>query len=143
MIVGSGLSAADAIMAARCRGIPVLHVFRNSSKKNLQSNDAGRNRSLDKLQWLPASVYPEYHKVYEMMANELGRNYPLYKSLPDHVVIEFSAGTDRYMHSKTRRVTLCTPQNRLVSYRISYAAILIGMYNRFLNFCLNNRVCMI
>jgi len=30
LIIGAGLSAADAIMAARFRGIPVLHAFRNS-----------------------------------------------------------------------------------------------------------------
>ncbi|XP_058809213.1 oxidative stress-induced growth inhibitor 1-like isoform X2 [Phymastichus coffea] len=122
LIVGSGLSAADAIMAARGRGVAVLHVFRNSSQD--RSAETTR-RSLDRLQWLPASVYPEYHAVYEMMADR-GRHYPLYKSLPDHVVVDFSAGADKLTRTKTRKVTLCTPQGRLVSYRVSFAAVLIG-----------------
>lgn len=120
LIVGSGLSAADAIMAARFRGIPVLHVFRSNNHKN-----SDRSKSLDKLQWLPASMYPEYHKVYEMMGDRK-RSYTLYKSLPDHVLIDFSLGTDKFARTKTRRVTLCTPQGRLISYRVSFAAILIG-----------------
>ena len=113
-------------MAARLRGIPVLHVFRDSGD---ESRGQSRKRSsLDKLQWLPASMYPEYHKVFEMMADG-GRNYPLYKSLPDHVVVEFIVGADKYTRTKTRKVTLCTPQGRLVSYRVSFAAVLIGGFS--------------
>ncbi|OXU25827.1 hypothetical protein TSAR_007015 [Trichomalopsis sarcophagae] len=119
LIIGSGLSAADAIMAARLRGISVIHVFRNNPNK------PDRKKSLDKLQWLPASIYPEYHKVYEMMGDR-GRHYPLYKSLPDHVVVDFRVGADKYTRTKTRMVTLCTPQGRLVSYRVSFAAVFIG-----------------
>lgn len=119
LIIGSGLSAADAIMAARFRGISVIHVFRNNPNK------ADKKKSLDKIQWLPASMYPEYHKVYEMMGDR-GRHYPLYKSLPDHVVVDFSVGADKYTRTKTRLVTLCTPQGRLVSYRVSFAAVFIG-----------------
>ena len=122
LVVGSGLSSADAIMAARFRGVPVLHVFRTSADK---SRD--RKRSLDRLQWLPASMYPEYHKVYEMMADR-SRSYPLYKPLPDNVVISFNVGADQYTRTKTRSVTLCTPQSRLISYRLSFAAVLIGIH---------------
>lgn len=49
LIVGAGLSAADAVIASRFRSIPVLHVFRS------------RSVSLDKQ--LPENMYPEYHKV--------------------------------------------------------------------------------
>lgn len=49
LIVGAGLSAADAVIATRFRSIPVLHVFRSKSV------------SLDKQ--LPENMYPEYHKV--------------------------------------------------------------------------------
>lgn len=49
LVVGAGLSAADAVIATRFRSIPVLHVFRNKSV------------SLDKQ--LPENMYPEYHKV--------------------------------------------------------------------------------
>ncbi|XP_023246513.1 oxidative stress-induced growth inhibitor 2-like isoform X2 [Copidosoma floridanum] len=116
LVVGSGLSAADAIMAARSRGVPVLHVFRSRQQQ--------KSRSLDRLQWLPASVYPEYHEVYEMM--NMGLGFPLYRSLADHIVVEFSAGADKYARTKTRKVTLCTPQGRLVTYRLAFAAVLIG-----------------
>lgn len=49
LIVGAGLSAADAVMAARGRNVPVLHVF--------------RNKSADLNKQLPENMYPEYHKV--------------------------------------------------------------------------------
>lgn len=49
VVVGAGLSAADAVIAARARNIPVIHVFRNKS--------ATLNRQL------PENMYPEYHKV--------------------------------------------------------------------------------
>lgn len=49
VVVGAGLSAADAVIAARARNIPVVHVFRNKS--------ATLNKQL------PENMYPEYHKV--------------------------------------------------------------------------------
>lgn len=49
LIVGAGLSAADAVIATRGRNVPVLHVFRNKS-----SNFSKK---------LPENMYPEYHKV--------------------------------------------------------------------------------
>lgn len=49
VVVGAGLSAADAVIAARARNIPVIHVFRNKS--------ATLNKQL------PENMYPEYHKV--------------------------------------------------------------------------------
>lgn len=49
MIVGAGLSAADAVSMCRSSGIPVIHVFRS------------RTVGLDKQ--LPENVYPEYHEV--------------------------------------------------------------------------------
>lgn len=49
LVVGAGLSAADAVVALRGRNIPVLHAFRNKS--------ADLNRQL------PENMYPEYHKV--------------------------------------------------------------------------------
>lgn len=49
MIVGAGLSAADAVSMCRSSGIRVIHVFRS------------RTVGLDKQ--LPENVYPEYHEV--------------------------------------------------------------------------------
>ncbi|KAL7305417.1 hypothetical protein TKK_0002160 [Trichogramma kaykai] len=125
LVVGSGLSAADAIMAARSRGVPVVHVFRTSSPSSSSTSSKSKSaRSLDKVQWLPASAYPEYHKVYEMMANN--RKYPLYTPLADHCVVDFSSACDRLARTKKRKVTLCSPQGRLLTLRVSCAAVLIG-----------------
>lgn len=49
VIVGAGLSAADAVTICRSSGINVIHVYRN------------RSAGLDKM--LPENVYPEYHEV--------------------------------------------------------------------------------
>lgn len=53
LIVGAGLSAADAVMAVRSRNIPVVHVF--------------RGRSAEFTKQLPENMYPEYHKVGPML----------------------------------------------------------------------------
>lgn len=52
LIVGAGLSAADAIIAAHFHGIPIIHVFRR--KATDPSLIFGQ---------LPSNMYPEYHKV--------------------------------------------------------------------------------
>lgn len=49
LVVGAGLSAADAVTICRSSGIGVIHVYRN------------RSAGLDKM--LPETVYPEYHEV--------------------------------------------------------------------------------
>lgn len=49
LVVGAGLSAADAVIATRGRNVPVLHVF--------------RNKSVNFSKRLPENMYPEYHKV--------------------------------------------------------------------------------
>lgn len=49
IIVGAGLSSADAVLSCRNSGVPVIHVYRN------------RTAGLDKL--LPENIYPEYFEV--------------------------------------------------------------------------------
>lgn len=53
LIVGAGLSAADAIIAAHFHGIPIVHAFRRKAS----------DPSLIFRQ-LPSNMYPEYHKVF-------------------------------------------------------------------------------
>ena len=128
LVVGAGLSAADAIMAARFRGIPVLHAFRDSSNdwsKEKQESIKLNGSGYDRLQWLPLSIYPEYHKVYEMMSDG-GTNYPLYKALPGCTLMDLSGNSNGDYQPQERRATLCTPDGQLVSYKVSLAAILIG-----------------
>lgn len=62
LIIGSGLSAADAVLLARFRNCQVIHSFR-ADDVTLGS-------------MLPESMYPEYHKVRQMMKHNHG--YPGY-----------------------------------------------------------------
>ncbi|XP_077502846.1 oxidative stress-induced growth inhibitor 1-like isoform X2 [Amblyomma americanum] len=66
-VVGSGLSAADAVIAARFHGVDVCHVFR----KKVDDPELVFNQ-------LPRSMYPEYHKVHQMMSS--AEHYPGYKA---------------------------------------------------------------
>lgn len=129
LVVGAGLSAADAIMAARFRGIPVLHAFRNSTNEWDKETAVKINSSYDRLQWLPSAIYPEYHKVYEMMADG-GTNYPLYKSLPGYMLVSLDeVDGDESIDVNCRRMrmaTLSAPDGQLHTFQVSTAAILIG-----------------
>ena len=57
MVVGAGLSAADAVLTAMENKLRVLHMFRRGAQdKNLIFRS------------LPPKLYPEYHRVHQMMA---------------------------------------------------------------------------
>ena len=124
LVIGAGLSAADAIMAARFRGIPVLHAFRDTS------SEKQHHTKFDRLQELPNSMYPEYHKVYEMMADG-GTNYPLYRALPGYTLVGFDDEPNKNsridaLGSEKRVATLSSPDGRLHAFRVSIVAVLIG-----------------
>ncbi|XP_061027782.1 oxidative stress-induced growth inhibitor 2 [Eubalaena glacialis] len=84
LIVGSGLTAADAVLCAYNNNVPVIHVF--------------RRRVTDPsliFKQLPKKLYPEYHKVYHMMCTQ---SYSLdsnllsdYTSFPEHHVLSFKS----------------------------------------------------
>ncbi|XP_031709093.1 oxidative stress-induced growth inhibitor 2 isoform X2 [Anarrhichthys ocellatus] len=63
LIVGAGLSAADAVLCACNSHIRVLHVFR----KSVDDSDLIFKQ-------LPKTLYPEYHKVYHMMCSQTYTN---------------------------------------------------------------------
>nr|XP_054597378.1 oxidative stress-induced growth inhibitor 2 isoform X2 [Nothobranchius furzeri] len=63
LIIGAGLSAADAVLCACSSNIRVLHVFR----KSVDNPDLIFKQ-------LPKSLYPEYHKVYNMMCSQTYTN---------------------------------------------------------------------
>ncbi|RVE72507.1 hypothetical protein OJAV_G00038790 [Oryzias javanicus] len=95
LIVGAGLTAADAVLAAHHLGTPVYHVFRRSvTDPALIFNQ------------LPKLLYPEYHKVHQMMTQQQHRpspplhqdaqdppssssSYSGYLSFPRHRVLRF------------------------------------------------------
>ncbi|XP_066290922.1 oxidative stress-induced growth inhibitor 1-like isoform X2 [Branchiostoma lanceolatum] len=90
MVIGAGLTAADAILCLRSCKVPVVHVFRRDVK------DQGLI-----FRTLPDGLYPEYHKVYQMMKSKDG--YPGYKSYPRHEVVEMRAGRKCVLKGPVRR----------------------------------------
>lgn len=111
LVVGAGLSAADAVTICRSSGIQVIHVFRN------------RSAGLDKM--LPQTVYPEYHEVHKMM-KDCSNPYFLYTPLPEHCITEFSLSptSNGTMDNKVTVQHLMTGETRTLD--VSFCAILIG-----------------
>ncbi|XP_041639129.1 oxidative stress induced growth inhibitor 1 [Cheilinus undulatus] len=65
LVVGAGLTAADAVLAAHHLNTPVYHAFRRSvADPGLIFNQ------------LPKLLYPEYHKVHQMMTQQQYRPSP-------------------------------------------------------------------
>uniref|UniRef100_A0A8D0CZT2 Oxidative stress induced growth inhibitor family member 2 n=1 Tax=Sander lucioperca TaxID=283035 RepID=A0A8D0CZT2_SANLU len=129
LIVGAGLSAADAVLCACNSNIRVLHVFR---------------KSVDDpeliFKQLPKTLYPEYHKVYNMMCSQTYTNvapssalnrpqavsnmagntsvslFPDYTSFPEHCVVSFQSDMK----------CLLQGNNSLKAFKISMALVLTG-----------------
>uniref|UniRef100_A0A3P8TZQ9 Oxidative stress induced growth inhibitor 1 n=1 Tax=Amphiprion percula TaxID=161767 RepID=A0A3P8TZQ9_AMPPE len=65
LVVGAGLTAADAVLAAHHLNTPVYHAFRRSvTDPGLIFNQ------------LPKLLYPEYHKVHQMMTQQQHQTNP-------------------------------------------------------------------
>lgn len=145
LIVGAGLSAADAVLCACNSNIKVLHVFRKST------NDPDLI-----FKQLPKTLYPEYHKVYNMMCSQTYTNvvpstaanrpqavsiastvcakmcpkpqlttakvtgnvnlFPDYTSFPEHCVVSFQSDMK----------CLLQGTNSLKAFKVSMALVLIG-----------------
>uniref|UniRef100_A0A665UYL0 Oxidative stress induced growth inhibitor family member 2 n=1 Tax=Echeneis naucrates TaxID=173247 RepID=A0A665UYL0_ECHNA len=101
LIVGAGLSAADAVLCACNSNIRVLHVFR----KRIDDPDLIFKQ-------LPKTLYPEYHKVYNMMCSL----FPDYTSFPEHCVVSFQSDMKCLLQGK----------NSLKAFKISMVLVLIG-----------------
>lgn len=103
LIVGAGLTAADAILLAHHYNIPVIHAFRR------RVNDPALI-----FNQLPQVMYPEYHKVYQMMKEQSvfkGGPYEGYMSLPEHHAVHFSDNKkcifrDKYGQHKAFNVSM-------------------------------------
>ncbi|KAL5021837.1 hypothetical protein ScPMuIL_000992 [Solemya velum] len=105
LIIGSGLSAADAVLMADEYNIPVIHVFRCSP-----------NDSSLIFKKLPQGMYEEYHKVHALMKGKL--SHPLYKPYKKHNVVEFKDDQKVLLES--------IDGNVITSLDISYALVLVG-----------------
>ncbi|XP_067856238.1 oxidative stress induced growth inhibitor 1 isoform X2 [Heptranchias perlo] len=110
LIVGAGLTAADAVLCAHHCSVPVLHVFRRSvSDPGLIFNQ------------LPKVLYPEYHKVHQMMSQQVvggeAASYRGYTSFPRHQVTSFKPDKKCLLESADKSRTVVN---------ISMALVLIG-----------------
>ncbi|XP_041377116.1 oxidative stress-induced growth inhibitor 1-like [Gigantopelta aegis] len=75
VVIGAGLSAADAVLMSVAAEIPVLHVIRrNATDPNLIYNK------------LPRSVYPEYHHILSLIKGEAECEF--YRPCPRQQVVE-------------------------------------------------------
>ncbi|XP_034161849.2 oxidative stress-induced growth inhibitor 2 isoform X2 [Pangasianodon hypophthalmus] len=127
LVVGAGLTAADAVLCAYNNSIPVLHAFRK------QTDDPSLI-----FKQLPKTLYPEYHRVYHMMCSQTyptcpianrGANtaihhastelYPDYTSFPEHCVHSFQPD----MHCILRGSS-----GVLRAFKVSMVLVLIGTY---------------
>lgn len=108
LVVGSGLSAADAILMAMEAHIPVIHVFRRSpSDPSLIFSK------------LPSAMYPEYHHIHSLMKGKVISD--LYRPMARHQVKEILD------HIGDHKVVVESKKQELLStFDISFAAIMIG-----------------
>ncbi|XP_075225208.1 oxidative stress-induced growth inhibitor 1-like isoform X2 [Lycorma delicatula] len=104
VIIGAGLSAADAVLSARFRSLPVVHIFRRPG--------------ITPDRMLPENMYPEYHKVHQMMTDRSG-GYPDYTAYPEHKVVGISSFNER-------KIQLTSPDGQEIVHKVSLIAILIG-----------------
>ncbi|GIY66620.1 oxidative stress-induced growth inhibitor 1 [Caerostris darwini] len=126
LIVGAGLSAADAVIAARFYGIPIIHVFRRS----VNDPDLIFNK-------LPQDIYPEYHKVHQMMKDS--NHYESYKAFPCSRIHSIKP-------DGTVIITSCENKSIVSVCKVSYVLALIGRHpdlsflpNKDLDLCINPR----
>uniref|UniRef100_A0A4W6D2M7 Oxidative stress-induced growth inhibitor 1 n=1 Tax=Lates calcarifer TaxID=8187 RepID=A0A4W6D2M7_LATCA len=136
LVVGAGLTAADAVLAAHHLNTPVYHAFRRSvTDPGLIFNQ------------LPKLLYPEYHKVHQMMTQQQHQpspppqdhaqnlqhhstpsspstssspsSYPGYLSFPRHRVVEFRPD---------RKCVLESDSGQRTVVQVSKALVLIGAH---------------
>lgn len=105
LIVGAGLSAADAILMALNANLPVIHVFRR-----------GANDSNLIFKKLPQGLYPEYHRIHSLMKGKVVD--PLYRPYEKHRLVQID---------EDKRVLLeNTKGNDITTVDVTIAVILIG-----------------
>ncbi|XP_072153161.1 oxidative stress-induced growth inhibitor 2 isoform X2 [Bemisia tabaci] len=105
LVVGSGLSAADAILLLRRLNAPIIHVFNQSSTSVLKS--------------LSKSIYPDYQQVWNLIHNS-ENEHDGYQKLPDHQILDFTSRNNHHY------VQIASPDGKVLRKKISSAVILIG-----------------
>ena len=112
VVVGAGLSAADAILLALHHKIPVVHVFRRDA------HDTGHV-----LHKLPEAIYPEYGHVLRLMRGEASEDG--YRAFPGHTISEFLR--DNHLQLRPMKTTSNNNNNICDTVlKTSLALVLIG-----------------
>ncbi|CAG2112223.1 unnamed protein product [Medioppia subpectinata] len=113
LIIGAGLSAADAVIATRFRRVPTIHAFRrHPDDPSLIFNQ------------LPENMYPEYHCVHSKMKGKFLSNCG-YEPLAMHCVKEIKANKEVLLVNM-----IGVDDTQLTTYvkvKVSYVLVLIGM----------------
>ena len=111
LIIGAGLSAADAVLYARHYSVPVIHAFRRPvDDPGLVFNQ------------LPKMLYPEYHKVHQMMREQSILSpspYEGYRSLPEHQLL---------LLKEDRQAVFRDPQGLQQVFGVALVLVLIGSH---------------
>lgn len=105
LVVGAGLSAADAVLHALDLGLPVVHIYRRATAMPSPMLAA-----------LPAAVYPEYRHVYDLMSGSASDDS--YHGYPEHTVMEFKADGKVLLRPATGTTDIVV--------EVSVAMVLIG-----------------
>ncbi|XP_051722724.1 oxidative stress-induced growth inhibitor 2 [Ctenopharyngodon idella] len=121
LVVGAGLSAADAVLCALNHRVSVLHAFRK------RVDDPGLI-----FKQLPKTLYPEYHRVYHMMCSQVypaspvanptapsSSLFPDYTSFPEHCVLSFQPDMHCVMKGSNGVLRV---------FKVSMVLVLIGAY---------------
>ncbi|XP_056316501.1 oxidative stress induced growth inhibitor 1 [Danio aesculapii] len=132
LIVGAGLTAADAVLAAHHLNTPVYHAFRRPvSDPALIFNQ------------LPKLLYPEYHKVHQMMSQQQHKNGETVENLSNQLLSSPADGTNSYtcypgyLSFPKHRVAAFKPDGKCVLegeggqqtvLQVSMALVLIGAH---------------
>ncbi|KAM9859182.1 oxidative stress induced growth inhibitor 1 [Aulostomus maculatus] len=110
LVVGAGLTAADAVLAAHHLNTPVYHVFRRSvTDPGLIFNQ------------LPKMLYPEYHKVHQMMTQQQHRPVPTPPDRAQNLHHHFTPSSPPFLPPSSSSSSypgyLSFPRHRVVAFR--------------------------
>ena len=116
LVVGAGLSAADAIISAQGHRLPVGHLFRK------RANDPQLIFAK-----LPGNLYPEYHAVHAMMAGRSETNNNKSTNNVEDGAVMYTAWAESEVIEilEDQRVVIRSPDG-LRTINVSYVVVLIG-----------------
>jgi len=116
LVVGAGLSAADAIISAQGHRLPVAHLFRK------RANDPQLIFAK-----LPGNLYPEYHAVHAMMAGRSEPNNNNNNKSTEEGAMMYTAWAESEVVEilEDQRVVIRGPEG-VRTLNVSYVVVLIG-----------------